>query len=236
MRVLITRPRHEAVELARKLEALGHEAIVEPMLEIEPMPAALELDGVQAIVLTSANAAPALGSVPVGLPVYAVGAKTAAVARAAGADPVHAADGDARRLADLLAARCRPEAGALLHLAGADVRPGLAEALAAAGLDLRRQVVYRARPAAALSPSLRDALQLGTIDAVLLFSPRTAAIFADRVRRYDLARGLAGTEAVCLSAAVAAACRALPWRTVRVAARPDEAALLDLLDGPGGTW
>ena len=52
----------QAQALAQRLEALGHEVLAEPLLTIEPLPVALELDGVEAIALTSANAAPALAS------------------------------------------------------------------------------------------------------------------------------------------------------------------------------
>ncbi len=131
MRVLITRPRAEAAVLAADLAARGHEVTIEPLLTIEPLPGVVAaLAGAQAIVLTSANAVPALPATGVRLPVFAVGAATARAARAHGCEEVHAAAGDAQSLARLIGAHCRPAAGPLLHLAGAEVRPGLAEALA----------------------------------------------------------------------------------------------------------
>jgi uroporphyrinogen-III synthase len=228
LRVLITRPAVEAQALARRLEGLGHDVVIEPVLTIEPLPVALDLDGVQAIALTSANAGPALGAAR-HLPVFAVGDASAAAARAAGCTRVESAGGDAASLARLIVASCRPEAGAILHLCGTEVRESLAEALSAAGFRIRRQEVYRARPAQALSAATCAVLREG-IDAVLLFSPRTALIFAELIMRHGLERCLGGTDALCLSAAVADACRKLAWRCVRVAARPDRDALVDLLE------
>ncbi|MDF2781612.1 MAG: hypothetical protein K0S96_1416, partial [Geminicoccaceae bacterium] len=61
MRVLITRPRAEAAVLAADLAERGHDVTIEPLLTIEPLPGVVAaLAGAQAIVLTSANAVPAL--------------------------------------------------------------------------------------------------------------------------------------------------------------------------------
>jgi uroporphyrinogen-III synthase len=202
--------------------------MIEPLLMIEPLPVALELAGVQAIAVTSANAAPALGAAR-HLPVFAVGPVSAAAARGAGCTRVQAAGGDAASLARLIVASCRPQRGAILHICGTEIRPGLAEALTEAGFRVLRQEAYRARPARALSAETRTALGTG-IDAVLLFSPRTALIFGELVVRHGLEHCLGATDACCLSGAVAESCRTLVWRRVRIAARPDQDALVELLE------
>jgi uroporphyrinogen-III synthase len=234
MRVLITRPRAEAAALASDLIARGHEVIIEPLLTIEPLPRVVpQLAGVQGVVLTSANAVPALPAGGVHLPVFAVGAATARAARARGCKEVHAAGGDARSLASVIGARCRPAAGPLLHLAGAEVRPGLAEALAAGGFALRRQTVYRATAARSLSAPVIEALRHQAIGAVLLFSPRSATILIELIAAHDLAGCVARTEAICLSAAVAEPCRRFDWQAVRVAPRPELGSLLAQLEAAG---
>jgi uroporphyrinogen-III synthase len=237
VQIVITRPRPQGEALAARLGAEGHDCLIEPVLEIELLPGAPpSLEGVQAIVLTSANAVPALSEQARHLPVFAVGEATAAAARVAGCCRLAVAEGDARSLGRLIAARCRPGDGALLHLSGDYVREGLEEALAPAGLELRRHAVYRAAAARILSPGLRAALEHSTIGAVLLFSPRTAPAFADLVRSSRLQGGLAGAAALCLSSAVAGEARPLPWSEVRVAARPTTDALVHLLDAPGLRW
>jgi hypothetical protein len=65
---------------------------------------------------------------------------------------------------------------------------------------------------------------------VLLFSPRTAATFARLVGDAGRTEALTRCTAVCLSAAVAETVAALPWQRVRVATRPDQASLLDLVE------
>ncbi len=231
MHVLITRPREQAAELAARLAVRGDTALIEPLLMIEPV-AGVEpqLDGVQALVLTSANAAVALGAWAAQLPLFAVGTATAGAARRAGCVTVIAAAGAGPDLARLIGQRCRPEDGALLHLSGGDVRPELAEELAAAGFALRRQVVYEARPASALSPAAVAAIGRGEIAAVLLFSPRTARIFVELIARHELQDRLAAAAAICLSGAVAQPCRKLVWRAIHAAAHPTPDAVLEALE------
>jgi uroporphyrinogen-III synthase len=232
--VLITRPRAEAAVLARELEARGHEVLVEPLLTIAPVADVIPaLDDVQAILLTSANAVPALRGTNPRLPVFVVGEATARAAREHGCEQVHVAAGDAASLARLVVARCRPSEGTLLHLCGAEVRPGLADPLEAAGFALRRQVVYRALAASSLSAQAIVAIRRRAIDAVLLFSPRTASVLVGLLAGHELADCLGRTEAICLSAAVAEPCRGLRWKAVRIAARPEVGSLLGQLEGGG---
>ena len=232
MRVLITRPRADAEQLARRLEARGHDVLVAPMLTIEPIAGAMpDLGGIQALVLTSAKAVPALAGGDPGRPVFVVGEATARAARAAGCRDVRTGAGDAARLARLILGQCRPDGGALLHLAGAEVRPELAEILGAAGFEVRRRAVYRAVAADRLPARAVVAIRGRAVDAVLLFSARSAAIFADLVARHGLAGCLGRSEAICLSAAVAAACGRLSWARLRVATQPTVDMILRQLEG-----
>jgi uroporphyrinogen-III synthase len=234
VRVLITRPRADAAVLARELEARGHQVMVEPVLTIAPLAGVVPaLDGVQAVLLTSANAAPALRGTNPRLPVFVVGDATARAAREHSCEEVQVAAGDAGSLAHLIVSRCRPGEGTLLHLCGADVRPGLAEPLEAAGFALRRQVVYRAVAASSLSTPAIAAIRTQALDAVLLFSPRTASVLVGLIAGHELSGCLGRTEAICLSEAVAEPCRGLQWKAVRTAARPEVGALLGQLEGGG---
>jgi uroporphyrinogen-III synthase len=231
VRVLITRPRERALELARELERRGDTPLIEPLLAIEPVAGMVPaVDGVQAIVLTSTHAVPALSAAAKALPVFAVGDATAAAARRAGCGTVISAAGAAPDLARSIAARCDAGAGALLHLSGEHVTEGLGEALAAAGFALRRQVAYWAVAAPALAPATVEALAARQVEAVLLFSPRTARIFVELIGSHGLLEPVAGVAAICLSAAVAQPCRAIAWRAVHVAARPKLGSVLEALE------
>ncbi|MGG2324698.1 uroporphyrinogen-III synthase, partial [Salmonella enterica] len=84
----------------------------------------------------------------------------------------------------------------------------------------------RRRPARSCDHGGADGPRL---DAALFFSPRTAALFARLSRREGVADAVAGVRACCLSAAVAAEVRALPWAAVHVSAQPTAESLFELL-------
>jgi len=231
MRALVTRPRADADAVARALEARGLEVMVEPLLDITPVPGAtVDLNGVQAILVTSANGVRALANTVArrDLPVWAVGEATAAEARRVGFGRVESAGGDVESLAALVAARVDPTAGTLLHASGHDLAGELASLLLGRGFAVRRAVLYDARPVKSFSPALIEALRGRTLDLALFFSPRTAATFVRLARSAGLDG--AAVRAYALSAAVAGALASLPWQTVRVAERPTQEALLAALD------
>ncbi|HUL09931.1 MAG TPA: uroporphyrinogen-III synthase [Candidatus Acidoferrum sp.] len=241
LRALVTRPEEDAAPLAAALAERGIDVTLEPLLTIRPLPEApIDLAGVQALLFTSANGARSFAELAAArglvvwrdLPAFAVGNATAAAAHSAGFTKVESAAGDVTALAKLVTERLDPKAGALFHAAGSAVAGDLAGLLEQAGFTLRREMLYEARPADQLSPATVTNLANGWFDLVLFFSPRTAATFAALARAAGegVVNGCGKAAALCLSQAVATAARDLPWRDVQVAARPELAALLDLID------
>lgn len=232
MRVLITRPRDEALSVARELTARGIDSAVEPLLDIVLRPAAaLDLDHVQAVLLTSANGARALAQATSrrDVAVLAVGGATARAAKAKGFERVESAEGTVATLADAARAKLNPVGDPLLHVSGGAVAGDLAGGLTRAGFAVERRVLYDAVTATALSLATAESLKRGAFDAVLLFSPRTATTFVSLLRQAGLETAAAQIDALCLSPAVAEAAGNLPWRRVRVARQPSQQALLRLI-------
>lgn len=233
MRILVTRPKADALRTAAALRARGHHAIVAPLLAIEFLSDA-ELAGApwSAIVVTSANAAPAIAAHRRhdelnGIPVFAVGRHSAQAMRDAGFADVTSADGDVAALVRLIAARTRPGAS-LLYLAGAERSGDLAGALRGENLIVQAAVIYRAVVAENLPPQAVAELAIG-VDGVLHYSRRSAEAYVSGARRAGLAKtALADPVHFCLSAGIAAPLLAAGATNIRVAAQPDEAALLAL--------
>ena len=228
MRVLITRPPEDGEALAARLVAAGHRPLLAPLLAprwFDGPP--LDLAGVAAILATSANGVRALirRTERRDVPVFAVGPQTADEARAAGFGRVENADGDAAALAEAAPRWLKPDAGTLLHACGEENIGGLAERLSACGYAVRREILY-AVDALKLSPLAETALRAGEIDAALFFSPRSARGFLEQTAGLNLA----AVTALCISPATAAALRHGRFAAIRTAARPNQEALLALLD------
>ena len=81
MRIIVTRPREQAAALVERLEELGHEVAVCPLIAIEPTgPDEIDLSGYDWVIVTSANGARELARRMRGRPARtaAIGSATAA--------------------------------------------------------------------------------------------------------------------------------------------------------------
>lgn len=237
MRFLVTRPEPDAGDTVAALRRLGHDAIVEPLLTVACLPPPGALPEPAAIVCTSRNSVRALLGWPqaagwLSVPVFAVGAATAGLAREGGFSDVQVAGGDAAALVELVRSRLEPGRGAILYPAARDRAGQVESGLAAAGLVVRVVEAYRAEAATALTEATVAAFRQQSIDGVLVFSRRTAETLRDLVRAAGLSDGLAGLEVYAISAEAAAPLHELPGVRVLVAARPDSEALLGLVPAP----
>lgn len=241
-RWLITRPAQEAAELASQLQARGHQTVLAPVIRIVPVDAAaIDLDGVQALLFTSANGVRAFARLDGrrGIRVLAVGEITAEAAREAGFAMVEAAGGNAAALAQLAAERLDPAAGALLHGAGRHLAGDLRAALEAAGFEVRQVTLYQAEAADHLPGPAIEALERETLDGVFFYSVRSAETFMRLAEDAGVRPHLAKLAALCLSRDVADRLASpdgpAVWGSIRIAARPDRAAMVALADDPEGS-
>jgi uroporphyrinogen-III synthase len=235
VRVLVTRPQPAAANTAAALRARGHEPIIAPLTWIEILSEAdLKAGPWAAFLITSVHALWGLANQTHrtevrGVPVFTVGEATARAIRQRGFTTVMSADGNVTDLANLVAARLQPPAR-LLYLAGEDRAGDLAGDLRAWGFSVDMVVVYRAVTAKQLPTEALDALSEG-IDAVLHYSRGSAEAYVNAARRSGmLARALSPAH-YCLSAQVAEPLAGAGAGAVRVAPRPNEAALFGLI-GP----
>jgi uroporphyrinogen-III synthase len=233
MRLLVTRPGADAERTAGALRKRGHEARLLPLLQIEFCPPA-EFDGpFAAVVMTSANAARAIAThaqrpALVALPLFTVGAHTAEVAREIGFSAVTAGEGGWPELVRLIAAALPVPRAPLIYLAPQEQAGDLAGALVARGIAVETVVVYRAVANPNLVADLRAAVSEG-LDGVLHYSRRSAQAFLTAARSAGLHETVVALKHYCLSSEIAAPLRAAGADSVRVAAHPEEGALIRLL-------
>ena len=234
VRLLLTRPEPDAQRTAAALRTQGHDVIIAPLLRIVPV-AEVQIGAGRwaAVLITSANAAHAVAAharvAPLrALPVFAVGRRSADAMAAAGFAGVISADGNVSDLARLVAARMQP-AAPLLYLAGEDRSGDLAGDLRARGFAVETIIIYRAIAATGLPPAAADALASG-IAGVLHFSRRSAEAYVDAARTVGMLANALKPVHFCLSAQVAEPLAQAGAADIRVAERPNEAALAALID------
>lgn len=213
--LLITRPSPDDVEFARDARhVLGADVPVvrAPLIEIEPL-AIPDPGDAQSLILTSKHA---LFAAPLGLPLWVVGPKLGALARAAGHDLRHVAPDAAHLLEHFEHA---PPPAPALHLHGDHMACDVAAALRTKGHAALDHAVYHQhqRP---LTSEARTLLEGEAAVILPLFSPRTCHIF------FQDAAARAPLVVLALSNAVAARVPRGAARAVIVADRPDAEAML----------
>lgn len=233
MRLLLTRPEPDAERTAAALRGRGHAVVIAPLLRIEAMKnAKIGAGPWAAILVTSPNAAMAIAAHArfaelQALPVLTVGKRSAQAIRGHGFTAVASADGNVDDLANLVAARLKPPAR-LLYLTAEDRAGDLAGTLRRLGFVVDVVVVYRAPTAETLPAEAAAALTAG-IDGVLHFSRRTAETYVSAARSAGLLVSALRPVHYCLSAQAAEPLVQAGAADIRIAPRPNEAALIALI-------
>jgi uroporphyrinogen-III synthase len=233
LRILLTRPQADAERTAMALRARGHDVLIAPLLDLEILPDAdLGAGPWAALLVTSSNAVRALAGHKCrdelrGIKVFTVGDRTAAAMRDCGFANVTSAAGNVNDLAALVAARLQPPVR-LLYLAGEERSGDLAGLLRQKNFTVDTVLVYRAVAATSL-PRIAAAALAESLDGVFHFSRRSAEAYLDAARHGGLLQeALAKPVHYCLSERIAEPLRQAGAANIRIAARPDEAALIEL--------
>ena len=207
--ILVLRPEPGASVTVKRAQELGLDAFSVPLFEIEPVSwSAPDPGNFDGLLVTSANAVRHAGDEIkelTGLPVYAVGAATADVAREAGLDVALAGEGGVDRLLDAV-----PPGLRLLHLCGEYRRMPTDP-----NHEITPLVVQTAKPIEA--PDLSAAK--GAV--AMIHSPRAGARFAELVadRRSILIAAISQPAADAVGQG---------WATVEVAEYLNDYGLLAL--------
>jgi uroporphyrinogen-III synthase len=232
VRLLVTRPQPDSERTAAALRARGHHVIAFALLQTETINCEIPNLSYGALVMTSANAARALAGHPrrtelLSLPVFAVGAHSAELARIAGFSEVHSANGNKQQLSAMLQQYFAGNGNSLLYLAGED-RAGELELP-----ECTRVVtvaIYGMVKRKTFSSAVEAALAQRQIDGVLHFSRRSAEAYLDCAVRSGIVQAALAPVHYCLSRQVATPLIDAGAAAIRIAPRPDEAALLELIN------
>ncbi|MGW9330121.1 uroporphyrinogen-III synthase [Bosea sp. NPDC055594] len=232
MRVLVLRPQPDAERTAKALRERGQEPVPAPLFSIVPGAEPAPKGPFDAIVLTSANAVPALEQLPKAwrkaLPAFCVGSRTADAAGELGF-ATRNAKGNRADLLALISSQL-PAPKKLLFVAGQDRHDDLPEQLRTAGHEVAIWTAYEARAVESLPEAAVEALRRGEVDAALHYSPRSAQTFLSLASAAGLTEQALALPQVALSAEIAAPLIGAGAGTVLVAEHAEEAALLAALD------
>lgn len=219
-RIWITRTQPGAQRTAERLSLLGYQPLIAPLLEVQPLPQALDgltdLARFQTLAFTSPNGVAAFCALTPDLrnrPVYCVGDTTAQAARDAGFTSAVSAAGAIEDLARLI---LKDRANGPLLAPGAREPAGDLPALLT-DLSVTRLPVYAAFETNLAAPD--------AYEAVLVHSPRAARALAHCLTPAQAAR----TIAITISAAASAPLASLGLKEIHTSGHPDENSMISTL-------
>ena len=181
--LLLTRPEAQSREFLALCEARAGRrvsCVVSPVLEIVETGEVPDLGRVRTVILTSGNAVRRLGRALAGRTVVTVGERTAALARAEGAEARCLGENIEAFLDNLGAVE-----GPALHAHGVHSRGDLAARAATRGLLVEEAVVYD-QVALPLTRAAQSLLQGNSPVVAPLFSPRSARLLSSASIRAPL--------------------------------------------------
>jgi uroporphyrinogen-III synthase len=230
--VLVTRPEPGATRTAQHLRALGHTPLVLPLTEIISMPVDSAAGPFDAVAITSANAlrrAPEPVLAPLlNLPCFVVGEATAQAARLMGFKHVISGDGDGVSLAHRITVSTHADAR-ILYLTGRVRSPEFEQIARQTGRKILPLTVYDTVLMDYTIEYLSGFFQNEPIEATLLYSRKGAEAFKKIMECEEFSYLFEKTEFFCLSPNIAKALSVNESPIIRIAAKPDETALLELL-------
>ncbi|GBQ06262.1 uroporphyrinogen-III synthase [Saccharibacter floricola] len=209
--VVVTRPEPGLSDTLARLREGGWRAVSCPVMVIQPVAPLPFIEG-DALVITSAQALPALAEQPKERLLLTVGKQTADRARKAGFTQVKAAQGKREGLVAL----CRAygvSGERVSFVCGCGWRGQAYSRAVADQLGARWVKGYQVQRTSCLAKEAVQALSERDVEAICFYSVETVRAFLSLCPA-SLTAALRSVRAVCLSEAIAAEARDIVWREV----------------------
>ncbi len=225
-KILFTQSRSSSERLIESLERKGYDCVIEPLLMIEHTLLPRPEGTFGAVWLASSSSAEILKtsgedvSDILPLPCFCIGTSAADAARKAGFVIVQS--GSPESVTSATIDSLKGKAKSILYICGDIVDMRAQAVLKEHGLALRKWPLYRAATMTDFSPDTKAQFIQGQFKALSAFSRRGAQTLVSLIEKNGLRDACSAIIAIGLSHAAAEVLKILPWKELRVAARPDE--------------
>ena len=231
MKVIITRTVLDSKNFADKLSEIGMHSLISPVIKIVSVPTRVEnIPKFQSIIITSKNTLATIKTLSLNKKtlMFCVGDATARLFKKAGFSNVRSASGKSEDLLRIVKQSCNPMSGPVLYLAGQNTHGLIERELRQSGYIMEKRIVYRAEAANCLTDVAQQALRYGEVVGIFIFSPRSAIILNELIRKFSLQTSLKRVTAFCLSEAVAKEASKTVWNKILVSEKPTQKSILAL--------
>ncbi|MBL41732.1 MAG: hypothetical protein CMM49_03615 [Rhodospirillaceae bacterium] len=232
LNLLIIRPRQDADLLSNDLNKIGIKTTIFPIFKfINLNPVLPDIKEFKYILTSSRNGIRTFAKnfTERELTLYVVGEGSAQEAKNQGFKNIIVGNNSMSELCKNINSTLNKNSGKLLYVSGVYQNYDVTRYLRFNGYRIENLVLYDLNPISYLSEGVLKKLEDGIINGVLFFSPRSAIIFSDllkKARKDNIAEQL---RAFCLSKKIAEKVNKLNWKMTYVSATSNKASLIDLL-------
>ena len=230
MKLIITRPLADSKRMQNYFELRGVECLINPLLEISYEKRSINFSNYDRVLLTSRHAVRSLvnKSLTFSKKVHACGRSTYAEVREFAPENEYIFHESVNDLVDAFRSYTPIDDSKMLYLRGRDVTVDLKSIFQGTSIEIEDSVEYIAREKILFNKEALEEFNSGRQISVIIFSLRTAEIFLEALKKYNLGNKTSIIMAYCISKNIASMLQVRGIQS-KILTEPTEDAILDLL-------
>ena len=231
MKLIITRPLADSKRMQNYFELRGVECLINPLLEISYEKRSINFSNYDRVLLTSRHAVRSLVNKSLTFSkkkVHACGRSTYAEVREFAPENEYIFHESVNDLVDAFRSSTPIDDSKMLYLRGRDVTVDLKSIFQGTNIQIEDSVEYIARKKILFNKEALEEFNSGRQISVIIFSLRTAEIFLEALKKYNLGNKTSIIMAYCISKNIASMLQAEGIQS-KILTEPTEDAILDLL-------
>jgi uroporphyrinogen-III synthase len=227
MHCLLTRPKKDALVLAKILTSMGLTCHMAPMLVIKKYDLAFLEIKAKFVIITSKNTLSCYAHkfLAKETPLLMVGNATAELAKKLGFVNIITAQNNVEALLNFILANINKSAS-MLYLRAEDISFDVGTYLQKQGFEIKDLIVYQAQAVQNFSPQILELLVNQKIQIICFFSKRSAETFVKLSNKQLISFNV--IKAFAISENVAKIIKSLPWHEIKIAKSANEQAMIEL--------
>ncbi|MEC7088364.1 MAG: uroporphyrinogen-III synthase [Pseudomonadota bacterium] len=231
MKLIITRPLADSKRMQNYFELRGVECLINPLLEISYEKRSINFSNYDRVLLTSRHAVRSLVNKSLTFSkkkVHACGRSTYAEVREFAPENEYIFHESVNDLVDAFRSSTPIDDSKMLYLRGRDVTVDLKSIFQGTNIQIEDSVEYIARKKILFNKEALEEFNSGRQISVIIFSLRTAEIFLEALKKYNLGNKTSIIMAYCISKNIASMLQVKGIQS-KILTEPTEDAILDLL-------
>ena len=231
MKLIITRPLADSKRMQNYFELRGVECLINPLLEISYEKRSINFSNYDRVLLTSRHAVRSLVNKSLTFSkkkVHACGRSTYAEVREFAPENEYIFHESVNDLVDAFRSSYPIDDSKMLYLRGRDVTVDLKSIFQGTSIEIEDSVEYIARKKILFNKEALEEFNSGRQISVIIFSLRTAEIFLEALKKYNLGNKTSIIMAYCISKNIASMLQVKGIQS-KILTEPTEDAILDLL-------